>query len=236
LPIKDRRLILVVSLIVITSALAYGLGWSKILAVDSISITGTEQSSLITSQLVAGESKIRVGEPLARINPRTESNLIEDLEWIAGANVSRNWWSGEVKIQITERVPVAVFKESLASNDPKYLTSDGVEFSSPQKFSNLAEISLGQSSKSERRRIASFVSHLPPGLVGSLLGLEISTDREIGMQMSQGKKTLSVNWGAGNSATDIAVKSKVLVGLLALPENKKISEVDLSIANSPIVR
>jgi len=236
LPIKARRLILVVSLIVITSALAYGLGWSKILAVDSISITGTEQSSLITSQLVAGESKIRVGEPLARINPRTESNLIEDLEWIASANVSRNWWSGEVKIQITERVPVAVFKESLASNDPKYLTSDGVEFSSPQKFSNLAEISLGQSSKIERRTIASFVSHLPSELVGSLLGLQISADREIGMQMGHGKKTLSVNWGAGNSTTDIAVKSKVLVGLLALPENKKISEVDLSIANSPIVR
>ena len=236
MPIKARRLILVVSLIVITSALAYGLGWSKILAVDSISITGTEQSSLITSQLVAGESKIRVGEPLARINPRTESNLIEDLEWIASANVSRNWWSGEVKIQITERVPVAVFKESLASNDPKYLTSDGVEFSSPQKFSNLAEISLGQSSKIERRTIASFVSHLPSELVGSLLGLQISADREIGMQMGHGKKTLSVNWGAGNSTTDIAVKSKVLVGLLALPENKKISEVDLSIANSPIVR
>jgi len=236
LPIKARRLIFVVSLIAIISALAYGLGWSKILAVDSISITGTEQSSLITSQLVAGESKIRVGEPLARINPRTESNLIEDLEWIASANVSRNWWSGEVKIQITERVPVAVFKESLASNDPKYLTSDGVEFSSPQKFSNLAEISLGQSSKIERRTIASFVSHLPSELVGSLLGLQISADREIGMQMGHGKKTLSVNWGAGNSTTDIAVKSKVLVGLLALPENKKISEVDLSIANSPIVR
>ena len=236
MPIKARRLIFVVSLIAIISALAYGLGWSKILAVDSISITGTEQSSLITSQLVAGESKIRVGEPLARINPRTESNLIEDLEWIASANVSRNWWSGEVKIQITERVPVAVFKESLASNDPKYLTSDGVEFSSPQKFSNLAEISLGQSSKIERRTIASFVSHLPSELVGSLLGLQISADREIGMQMGHGKKTLSVNWGAGNSTTDIAVKSKVLVGLLALPENKKISEVDLSIANSPIVR
>jgi len=236
LPIKARRLIFVVSLIAIISALAYGLGWSKILAVDSISITGTEQSSLITSQLVAGESKIRVGEPLARINPRTESNLIEDLEWIASANVSRNWWSGEVKIQITERVPVAVFKESLASNDPKYLTSDGVEFSSPLKFSNLAEISLGQSSKIERRTIASFVSHLPSELVGSLLGLQISADREIGMQMGHGKKTLSVNWGAGNSTTDIAVKSKVLVGLLALPENKKISEVDLSIANSPIVR
>ena len=236
MPIKARRLIFVVSLIAIISALAYGLGWSKILAVDSISITGTEQSSLITSKLVAGESKIRVGEPLARINPRTESNLIEDLEWIAGANVSRNWWSGEVKIQIIERVPVAVFKESLASNDPKYLTSDGVEFSSPQKFSNLAEISLGQSSKIERRTIASFVSHLPSELVGSLLGLQISADREIGMQMGHGKKTLSVNWGAGNSTTDIAVKSKVLVGLLALPENKKISEVDLSIANSPIVR
>ena len=236
MPIRARRLIFILSLIVIISGLSYGLGWSKMFAVDSISIKGTDQSSLVTAQLIAGESKIRVGEPLARINPRTESNLIEDLEWIKGAKVSRNWWSGEVRIQIAERVPVAVFKASSGSTDLKYLTSDGIEFSSPVKFRNLAEISLGRSSKSERRIIASFVAHLPAGLVDSLQGLEISADREIRMQMGNGAKTLSINWGASNSATDIVVKSKVLVGLLALPENKKISEVDLSIANSPIVR
>ena len=233
---RARRLIRTISLIAIIGLLAYGLGWSKIIAVDGVAITGTEQSSLVTAQLLAGDSKIKIGEPLARINPRTESNLIEDLEWIESAEVARNWWSGEVQITITERTPVAVFKGVTSSNGPRYLSDNGTEFSSPRTFSNLAEISLGEKTRNQRRTIANFVAHLSPDLVGSLLGLEISSGNEIKMEINHGTHSLAINWGVGNSATDVAVKSKVLVGLLALPENKKITEVDLSIANSPIVK
>lgn len=140
-----------------------------------------------------------------------------------------------MQITIIERTPVAVFKDVARSGEPRYLASDGFEFSSPKKFNDLAEISLSEKSPGERRLIANFVSQLSPELVGSLLGLEISAGNEVKMQISHGKKSISVNWGSGNSAADIAVKSKVLMGLLALPENKKIAEVDLTIANSPIV-
>jgi hypothetical protein len=72
--------------------------------------------------------------------------------------------------------------------------------------------------------------------VGSLLALEVSSTKEVKMELKHNKHSVLINWGAGNSTADIAVKSKVLVGLLGLPENKKIAEVDISIANSPIVR
>jgi cell division septal protein FtsQ len=232
---RVKRFIRTILVAAVIALLAYGLGWSKIIAVDSIVISGTEESKLVNSQLVAGESKIKKGEPLARINPRTEANLLEDLEWISAAKITRNWWSGEVQITIIERTPVAVFKDITRSGEPRYLASDGFEFSSPKKFNDLAEISLSEKSPGERRLIANFVSQLSPELVGSLLGLEISAGNEVKMQISHGKKSISVNWGSGNSAADIAVKSKVLMGLLALPENKKIAEVDLTIANSPIV-
>lgn len=234
--IRAKRLLRTTLILLLIASLAYGLGWSKVLAVDSIEIFGTNQKALVLAQLNAGESKIRTGEPIARINPRAESNLIEDLEWISSAKVSRNWVSGKVSIQIIERKPVAVFKENSSANGPRYLASNGVEFSSPNRFNNLAEIALGNSSRGDRRVIANFVSLLPSNLVGSLLALEVSSTKEVKMELKHNKHSVLINWGAGNSTADIAVKSKVLVGLLGLPENKKIAEVDISIANSPIVR
>lgn len=66
---RVKRFIRTILVAAVIALLAYGLGWSKIIAVDSIVISGTEESKLVNSQLVAGESKIKKGEPLARINP-----------------------------------------------------------------------------------------------------------------------------------------------------------------------
>ncbi|MTA25127.1 MAG: FtsQ-type POTRA domain-containing protein, partial [Actinobacteria bacterium] len=194
------------------------------------------------SQLFSGGSKLTIGTPLARINLRTEKNLISELEWIASVEISRNWLSGKIGVRIRERIPVAVFaaaNSAPVSTSPRYLASDGVEFSSPRKFENLATISLGKKSLAQRREVAIFVANLPADLVEALTGLEISNTGVILMQsdlLKSGKSGLSIIWGAGNSAADVSVKSRVLKGLLALPENKKITEIDLTIAQSPIVR
>jgi hypothetical protein len=50
------------------------------------------------------------------------------------------------------------------------------------------------------------------------------------------KPTLRINWGSGNSSEEIVVKSNVLKGLLNLPENKKITYADLTVASAPIVK
>jgi hypothetical protein len=50
------------------------------------------------------------------------------------------------------------------------------------------------------------------------------------------KPALRINWGESNSADEIVVKSNVLKGLLNLPENKKITYIDLTVTNAPIVK
>jgi hypothetical protein len=50
------------------------------------------------------------------------------------------------------------------------------------------------------------------------------------------KPALRINWGESNSPEEIVVKSNVLKGLLNLPENKKITFVDLTVTNAPIVK
>ena len=68
------------------------------------------------------------------------------------------------------------------------------------------------------------------------MALEVTEDGEMLTDTNLGRPFLSINWGRSNFVDDVAVKSQVLKGLLALPENKKIRVVDLRSANSPIVK
>ena len=236
---KSKLVLRIFIAIVVLAALAYGLGWSKLISVKSISMSGTELTSVVEAQLDSGESKLVVGTPLARINLRTEENLITNLEWVASAKISRNWLSGALDVQITERIPVAVFSISATetqTSSPRYLASDGVEFSSPKRFEDLARISLGNKSLNQRRQVATFVANLSSDLVQNLTGLQITKSGAILMNSNLRESGLTVNWGAGNSPTDVKVKCRVLVGLLGLPENKKISQIDLTSAQFPIVK
>ena len=224
----------------ILGGLIYVLGWSSLLTIQAVEIKGTNQGNLISAQLLAGRSNLVLGEPLARINPKHEENLITDLEWVKQTEVSRNWWTREVQVLVTPKIPIAIFKiAGAASTNPRYLASDGTDFSSPQNFSNLATISLinnGQNLVGQRRIIASFVASLPADLIPGLENLEITKKGEVIMATKLRKPALRINWGSSNSSEEILIKSNVLKDLLDLPENKKITYVDLTVANAPIVK
>ena len=224
----------------ILGGLVYVLGWSSLITIQAVEIKGTNQVNLISSQLSAGASNLVLGEPLARMNPKHEENLITDLEWIKAAEVSRNWWTREVQVLVTPKIPIAIFKVAGTSETkPRYLASDGSDFSSPQVFTNLATISLinnGQNLVGQRRIIAGFVASLPTDLIPGLENLEITNKGEVLMVTKLRKPTLRINWGSSNSPEEITVKSNVLKDLLDLPENKKITYVDLTVANSPVVK
>jgi cell division protein FtsQ len=224
----------------ILGGLVYVLGWSSLITIQAVEIKGTNQVNLISAQLSAGASNLVLGEPLARMNPKHEENLITDLEWIKAAEVSRNWWTREVQVLVTPKIPIAIFKVAgAAETKPRYLASDGSDFSSPQVFTNLATISLinnGQNLVGQRRIIAGFVANLPTDLIPGLENLEITNKGEVLMVTKLRKPTLRINWGSSNSPEEITVKSNVLKDLLDLPENKKITYVDLTVANSPVVK
>ena len=78
----------------------YALGYSSIFTVSSVEILG------INSSINPGVLK---GEKLARIEPRVIASRFENLAWVKKAEVSRNWISGVVTIQILEREPVAIY-------------------------------------------------------------------------------------------------------------------------------
>ena len=227
--------------VAILAGFVYVLGWSSLITIQSIDIKGTNQKALITAQLVSGESKLVVNEPLARINPKHEENLIKDLPWIKSAKVSRNWLTRHVTVAVTPRIPIAIFTIAgeRSATEPRYLASDGSDFTSPQKFTNLATISLvgkNGDARAQRRILATFVSNLPADLIAGLKNLEITKNGEIIMAADLRKPVLRINWGSRNSSEEIVVKSNVLKVLLNRPENKKITYADLTIATAPIVK
>jgi cell division septal protein FtsQ len=222
LRIKPKRFGLTFFLLALLGGLIYVLGWSSLVTIQGIEITGTNQGNLISAQLLAGKSNLILGEPLARMNPKHEENLITDLEWVQSAQVSRNWWNREVTVSVTPKIPIAIFKfAGAATSRPRYLASDGSDFLSPQSFTNLATVSLLNKSKN---------------LIARLTNLEVTEKGEILMATDLRKPAFKINWGSSNSPEEIIVKSNVLKGLLELRENKKITFVDLTFANAPIVR
>jgi cell division protein FtsQ len=240
LRIKRSRFGLTFSVVAILGGLIYVLGWSSLVTIQGIEIKGTNQSNLISAQLLAGKSNLVLNKPLARVNPRHEENLITELEWVQSVEVSRNWWSREVTLLIAPKIPIAIFKiAGMAPSQPRYLASDGSDFFSPQNFTNLATISLvnkGGNLIEQRRIVAGFVGSLPGDLIAGLKNLEITGKDEILMVTDLREPSFKINWGSANSPQEIVVKSNVLKGLLELPENKKISFVDLTIADAPIVK
>ena len=120
---RKRELTLGIALLLIAT-LAFLFGWTNIFTVQGVSVSGSPNSQITKEVLRIAD--IKPGEKLARIEPRTiSSNLaLAGIDWIEKVDISRNWISRKVSINISARVPVAV------SGD-KYVDQSGVLFTSP---------------------------------------------------------------------------------------------------------
>jgi cell division septal protein FtsQ len=209
------RLILFVSGVILISA-TYVLGWSSLFTVSSVEITGTK------SQLSSG---ISTGDRLARIEPRAVAGQFEDLDWVADAKVSRNWVSGKVTIEITERTPVAIFNKTVIDSTGKSFALRGTP-SSP--LVQIQAVDLEAAIKA-----VTFFSSLPTDLKSALKVVKVRGTGALVLEIDNAGKALEIRWGIDG---DNELKLKVYKALIALPENAAIKRVDVSAPHAPIVK
>ena len=209
------RLILFVSGVILISA-TYVLGWSSLFTVSSVEITGTK------SQLSSG---ISTGDRLARIEPRAVAGQFEDLDWVADAKVSRNWVSGKVTIEITERTPVAIFNKTVIDLTGKSFALRGTP-SSP--LVQIQAVDLEAAIKA-----VNFFSSLPTDLKSALKVVKVRGTGALVLEIDNAGKALEIRWGIDG---DNELKLKVYKALIALPENAAIKRVDVSAPHAPIVK
>jgi cell division septal protein FtsQ len=140
-----------------------------------------------------------------------------------------------VNIKLTTRSAVA----RLDGTD-EYLDNEGARFKIPKELTpskGVQELVLISAANPINQRAAvDFYRSLPSDFKSELKGIAASSSSNFEVSVNNIKKdigVLRINWG---SATDNALKVKIYRALIALPENSKITTMDLSDPNSPTVK
>ena len=218
---KHRLIFLLV--ILLTTGLAYLLGWSNVLTIKEISYTGspTKNSEATVRNLVS----LEVGEKLARIETRKIAARLQTLPWVDNADLSRNWISGKIVVAVTARVPIATFNGQL-------MDAEGKRFELPGGYDSKLPSVFAKDAKSGLVATKLFAK-LPSEFSTRTSAFTASSPENIKFKITEGNRSLEVIWGADN---EMELKLKIYKALIALPENSKIRKIDLTEPRSPIVK
>lgn len=225
--------------IALISLLAYLLGWSSLLAVKTISITGTSESALIQSSIDASTPKISIGEPLARVDVQSLRRRILLNQWVSSAAIGRNWLHGELTVAVHERVPVASYQNP--DGTTHYFDAAGLDFLSPINYPALPNISLDNPSTSAKERVARLLTTLhekSSALLENARSFTVTTsgngatNLRMKVELSP-TRTITIRWG---ESIDIPLKIAIYQKLATLKENAKARLFDLSDPLSPITK
>ena len=211
----NRRLILLVSGVLLVAA-AYILGWSTLFTVSSVEIKGSR------TQVSSGIVK---GQKLARVEPRAIAAKFETLDWVDSAKVSRNWISGIVTIELTERTPVASYNNKVIDATGKSFVLRGTP-STPL-------VQIQASDLTAATKAVTFFTKLPEDLKEALSDVKVRDTGVLVLGVNNAGKNFEIQWGADS---ENELKIKVYKALIALPENASIKGVDVSAPHAPIVK
>ena len=210
-----KRFTLVALPILMIAGATYALGYSTLFTVSSVEIIG--------SRLNINPGVIK-GEKLARIQPKVIATKFENMTWVKKTEVSRDWISGKVTVRILERTPVALYNGKAFDVEGKSFqlqngkTSDLIQIQAIDATSALKAVDL--------------LNSLDSQLSQTLKSIKVQNSGSLELQLAQGDRILEVKWGI-NSENEL--KTRVYQRILALPENKKITKIDLSAPHAPIV-
>lgn len=235
---RVKRLMIYVFTLILISGSAYILGWSSVLTVQAVSITGTSSQAEILRKLEADSLEFGVGSKLARIETRAIKRSIGNLTWIDEAKVSRDWFSRQIQINVVEKVAVAkaiTSDSGLVNFDSLGQMFEPISASQQAIQEKLPLVITQGSDRAQLASVATLLAQMPTDmseLIANLKAITVANSGFIEMQTKIGERSIQINWG---SAQDINQKIKVLNALLKLPENKRINRVDLSQPELPIV-
>lgn len=212
---KRRSTFIALPILIFIGA-TYALGYSSLFTVSSVEIIGAQTT--VNPGVVNGEK-------LARIQPRVIATRFENLDWVKRAEVSRDWISGKVTIRILERTPVALF-------NGKAFDAEGNSFQ--LQSGNSADLVQIQAMDAKSAlKAVDLLSSLDSQLSQTLQSIKVQGSGSLDLELTQGDRILEVKWGI-NSENEL--KARVYQAILALPENNKITKIDVSAPHAPLVK
>jgi len=236
---RFNRYILSFTSLIAISLLAYLLGWSSILTVKEIQIQGSNETSLLLSALNRQSIAPTVGEQLARVNVRSAERVLSELDWLKSVNVSRNWFNSKISIEVIERKAIAralTNQNNIVNFDSSGILFTPTSMNQKQNQDQLPLISSANNNQQDLSNVALLLQKVPSDLAYLITELDQISITKAGyllMSTSINNRPVRINWG---TVEQIDQKFAVLKALLNLPENKAISQVDLSQPDAPIVK
>jgi cell division protein FtsQ len=218
-----RVLLAVLLLLAAVAATAWAVFFSSLLAVKGVEVTGT---SLLTERQVLRAAQVETGIPLARADLDGIAARIEALAPVAQVDVSRQW-PDQVRVEIIERVPVAVVEEG---GRLRGMDAEGRLFRDFRKAPpSLPRVVMAPDTREEAlREAASVVGVLPPRLARRVDHVDVRTVDHIALELGDGR---TVVWGSAEQSYD---KARVLEALLETDPDS--SRYDVSVPGQPTVK
>lgn len=234
---KYKRLVSYLVAFSLIAGLAYLLGWSSLLTVKKVEISGTNSISEIQGQLQKKNLSLNPGMRLARVDLRGIKSTLSEMDWLDSYSVDRNWLSGEIQLKVVEKVGVA--KALSETGATLYFDANGVLFKPISRVqistsSRLALVSTESRSRADLVGVATLMQGLPKNLeflLTELKSISVGKSGYLTMITKVEGRDVQINWGKADS---LEQKFQVLSALLELPENKAATKFDLSIPDSPI--
>lgn len=216
------RLILAALLALVLIGLAvYAVYFSSWLRAEGVKVDGIQQ---LSKEQVLRAARVPLGGALAREDLHAIELRVEALAIVKSADVSRSW-PHDVRIDITERTPVAVI-----SRGRTYVQVDasGVSFM-PRLRTPGALPTIDTAPTADANALAEgakVAAALPPSITRLVDHISVATIDHIELSLSGGRTVL---WG---SSTDSTAKAKVLLDLLTTHARR----IDVSVPGLPTTR
>jgi len=213
---------------VIVGALAYLLGWSSIFTVTSVEISGAPTAAIQVE--IEKKSQIEIGQQLARVNPQSVARKVEKSPWIKDVAISRDWLSGLVRIEVNPRQPLAFFNSDQVPGQT--IDEEGRLFSLPGYTNPDLALISAKSPKSALEANELF-TQLPKNFRAQITSMTATSSNTFTLNSVIEGREIRIRWG---DSRDMALKISVINKLLKLPENKRITLIDVVAPYAPIVK
>lgn len=216
-----RYLLAAVVVIVLVGGGLYTVYFSSALQVQGVQVTG--EKSLSEKQILEA-ADVPTGGALARLDVDQIAYRVRSLAAVKSADVTRKW-PHDVRIEVTERVPVAVVQIGTRWH---HLDDTGAVFGSFAKApGGLPQVRTDSDADPEAlAEAAHVVASFDDTLVAIVDHVEVRTVDQISLALKDGR---SVEWGSAEDSDD---KAAVLADLL----QQKGKEYDVSVPGRPVVR
>jgi cell division septal protein FtsQ len=225
---SSKTFIAITTTLIIFGAGSYLFGWSSLLTVKQIEITGAP--TLTSEKEIAKSLNLSKGDKLARVDPRALSNRLQISDWVESADISRNWFNGKVSIKIQPRIPVALYTEP--GKPQVALDASGATFILPGELPSGLP-SVNATSVASGLIAIKVFTEMPKDFSEGIDHLTATSTTNLTIDGKFGGHKLQIIWGDGQ---ETSLKITVIKALIQLPENKSIRLIDVTAPHAPIVK